>query len=68
MDCFSLFLTTTVQFTEQPSVCLLHYSGAQEPCKPIEALPSPLLFHVFAKVSLGGVWIVSLQHAALWQG
>jgi hypothetical protein len=40
---FSLLFTTTVQFTEQPSVCPLHYSGAQEPCQPIEALPPPLL-------------------------
>ncbi len=38
-----LFFTTTVQFTEQPSVCLLHFSGAQEPCQPIDALPPPLL-------------------------
>ncbi len=40
---FCLFFTTTVQFTEQPSVCPLHYSGAQEPCQPIDALPPPLL-------------------------
>jgi hypothetical protein len=31
---FCLFFTTTVQFTEQPSVCSPHYSGAQEPCQP----------------------------------
>jgi hypothetical protein len=62
------FFTTTIQFTEQPSVCLPHYSGAQEPCQPIDALPPPLLFHIFAKVSLGRAWIVCLQHAALWQG
>ncbi len=29
---FCLFFITTVQFTEQPSVCPPHYSGAQEPC------------------------------------
>ncbi len=40
---FCLFFTTTVQFTEQPSVCPPHYSGAQEPCQPIDALPPPLL-------------------------
>jgi hypothetical protein len=40
---FCLFFTTTVQFTEQPSVCPLHYSGAQEPCHPIDALAPPLL-------------------------
>jgi hypothetical protein len=57
-----------VQFTEQPSVCPLYYSGAQEPCQPIDALPPPLLFHIFAKVSLGGAWIVCLRHAALWHG
>ncbi len=34
---------TTVQCTEQPSVCPPHYSGAQEPCQPIDALPPPLL-------------------------
>ncbi len=64
---FCLFFTTTVQFTEQPSVCPLHYSGAQEPCQPIDALPPPLLqeprqpiddlpwllLHFFVKVSLG---------------
>jgi hypothetical protein len=40
---FCLIFTTTVQFTEQPSVCPLHYSGAQEPCQPIDTLPPPLL-------------------------
>ncbi len=42
---FCLFFTTTVQFAEQPSVRPLHYSGAQEPCQPIDALalPPPLL-------------------------
>ncbi len=40
---FCLLFTTTVQFTEQPSVCPLHYSGSQEPCQPIDALPPPLL-------------------------
>ncbi len=39
---FCLLFTTTVQFTEQPSVHPLHYSGTQEPCQPIEALPPPL--------------------------
>jgi hypothetical protein len=39
---FCLLFTTTVQSTEQPSVCPLHYSGAQEPCQPIDALPHPL--------------------------
>jgi hypothetical protein len=39
---FILF-TTTVQFTEQPSVRPPHYSGAQEPCQPIDALPPPVL-------------------------
>jgi hypothetical protein len=48
------FFTSTVQFTEQPSVCPPHYSGAKEPCQPIDALPPPLLLHIFAKVSLGG--------------
>jgi hypothetical protein len=40
---FVCFFTTTVQFIEQPSVCPPHYSGAQEPCQPIDALPPPLL-------------------------
>jgi hypothetical protein len=40
---FCLFFTTTAQFTEQLSVCPPHYSGAQEPCWPIDALPPPLL-------------------------
>jgi hypothetical protein len=40
---FCLLFTTTVQFTEQPSVRPLHYSGAQEPCQPIDALPPLLL-------------------------
>jgi hypothetical protein len=40
---FCLFFTTTVQFTEQPSVHPPHYSGTQEPCQPIVALPPPLL-------------------------
>ncbi len=40
---FCLSFTTTVQFTEQPSVCPLFYSGAQEPCQPIDALLPPLL-------------------------
>jgi hypothetical protein len=40
---FCLFFTTTIQFTEQPSVCPPHYSGAQEPCQPIDALSPPLL-------------------------
>jgi hypothetical protein len=40
---FCLLFTTTVQFTEQPSVCPPHYSKAQEPCQPIDALPPPLL-------------------------
>jgi hypothetical protein len=40
---FGLLFTTTVQFTEQPSVHPPHYSGAQEPCQPIDALPPPLL-------------------------
>ncbi len=31
-----LLFTTTVQFTEQPSVCPPHYSGTQEPCQPID--------------------------------
>ncbi len=38
-----IFFTTTVQFTEQPSVRPSHYSGAQEPCQPIDVLPPPLL-------------------------
>ena len=37
------FFTTTVQFTKQPSVFPLHYSGTQEACQPIDALPPPLL-------------------------
>jgi hypothetical protein len=40
---FCLLFTITVQFTEQPSVCPPHYSGAQEPCQLIVALPPPLL-------------------------
>ncbi len=40
---FCLFFTTTVQFTEQPSVHPLHYSVAQGTCQPIDALPPPLL-------------------------
>jgi hypothetical protein len=42
---FCILFTTTVQFTEQPSVCPPHYSGAQEPCycQPIDALPPPPL-------------------------
>ena len=40
---FCLLFTTTVQFTEQLSVCAPHYSGTQEPCQPIDALPPPLL-------------------------
>ncbi len=40
---FCLLLTTNVQFTEQPSVCPLHYSVSQEPCEPIDTLPPPLL-------------------------
>jgi hypothetical protein len=64
---FYLLFTTAVQFTEQPSDCPPHYSGAQEPCQPIDALPPPilqephqpndnlpwLLLHLFVKVSLG---------------
>jgi hypothetical protein len=38
-----LFKTTTVQFTERLSIRPPHYSGAQEPCQPIDALPPPLL-------------------------
>jgi hypothetical protein len=38
-----LYFTTTVQFTEQPSVCPPHYSSTQEPCQPIDTLPPPLL-------------------------
>jgi hypothetical protein len=51
---FVLFFTATIQFTKQPSVHPPHYSGTQEPCQPIDALPPPLLLHLFAKVSLGG--------------
>ncbi len=40
---FCLLYTTTVQFTEQPSVCPPHYSGAQESSQPIDALSPPLL-------------------------
>jgi hypothetical protein len=40
---FCLLVTSTVQFTEQSSVHPSHYSGAQEPCQPIDALPPPLL-------------------------
>ncbi len=41
---FCLLFTTTVQGTEQPSVHPPHYSGAQEPCQPIDVLrPPPLL-------------------------
>ena len=38
-----VFFTTTVQFTERPSVRPPHYSSTQEPCQPIDALPPPLL-------------------------
>ncbi len=38
-----LLFTTAAQFTEQLSVHPPHYSGAQEPCEPIGALPPPLL-------------------------
>ena len=38
-----LLFTTTVQFTEQTSGFPPHYSGAQKPCQPIDALPPPLL-------------------------
>jgi hypothetical protein len=40
---FCILFTTTVQFTEQPSVRPPHYSGAQEPCQPID----PYLLHFF---------------------
>jgi hypothetical protein len=40
---FCSLFTTTVQFTQQPSVCPSHYSGTQEPCQPIAALPPPFL-------------------------
>ncbi len=40
---FCLLFTTTVQFTEQPSVRPPHYSGTQEPCQLIDTLPPPLL-------------------------
>ncbi len=43
LDFFLFIFYNTVQFTEQPSVCPPHYSGAQEPCQPIDALPPPLL-------------------------
>jgi hypothetical protein len=36
---FCLIFTTTVHFTEQPSVRPLHYSGTQEPCQVTDALP-----------------------------
>jgi hypothetical protein len=63
---FLFIFSTTVQFTE-PSVHPLHYSSAQEPCQPIDALPPPLLqeprqpiddlpwllLHFFVKVSPG---------------
>jgi hypothetical protein len=65
---FCVLFTTTVQFTEQPSVLPPHYSGAQEPCQPIDAVPPPflqqphqpignlpqLLLHFFVKVSPAG--------------
>jgi hypothetical protein len=40
---FCLLFTANIQFTEQPSVCPLHYSGAQEPCQLIDNLPPLLL-------------------------
>jgi hypothetical protein len=40
---FCLLFTTSVQFTEQPSVHPPYYSGAQESCQPIDALTPPLL-------------------------
>jgi hypothetical protein len=39
---FCLLFTTTVQFTEQPTVRPPHYSGTQEPCQPNDTLPPPL--------------------------
>jgi hypothetical protein len=42
MDYYYYFIIT-VQFTEQPSVCPPYYSGAQEPCQLIDALPPTLL-------------------------
>ncbi len=53
MDCFCYFFTNTVQSTDQPSVCPQNHSGAQEPCQPVDALPLPLLFHIFCKGKLG---------------
>jgi hypothetical protein len=40
---FCLLFTTSVQFTEQPSLHPPHYSGAQEPYQPFDALHPPLL-------------------------
>jgi hypothetical protein len=40
---FCLLFITTVQFTEQPSDCPLHYSGTQKPCQPVDTLPPSLL-------------------------
>jgi hypothetical protein len=64
---FCLFFTTTVQFTEQPSVHPPHCSATQKPCQPIDALPPlllqephqpidnlpQLLLHFFVKASPG---------------
>jgi hypothetical protein len=40
---FVYFLQLLFSFLNSPLFAPLHYSGAQEPCQPIDALPSPLL-------------------------
>ncbi len=43
-----LFFTTTVQFIKQPFVPPYH-PGIQEPCQPMDALPSRILLHHFPR-------------------
>jgi hypothetical protein len=40
----------------------------KNPVSPLTLYLLHSYFYCFAKVSLGGAWIVCLQHAALWQG
>jgi hypothetical protein len=40
---FVYFLHLLISLLNNPLFAPLHYSGAQEPCQPIDALPPPLL-------------------------
>jgi hypothetical protein len=40
---FVYFLQLLFSLLNNPLFTLLHYSGAQEPCQPIDTLPPPLL-------------------------